>query len=485
MSCHRRPRFGSWWYPGGKVNAAAERRKGRKSIGMIRVGQCCPPLAGPIMLHRRMRASPAIRIYAATLIAQALGLVITVLTARLLTVADFGLMAQILIWIGFLPYLFTCGVPDALIVTSGSGREGMARVFSAACTYFAFLAGVAGLVTWLCVRELLPVNTVTAVLMALSVVLAFASSFVMSIEERLRAFDEYNRLLILTNVVTLVLLAPFLLWPNWCTVAVVLCARLVGNASIVLLRLWKRREFIRSRAEGPATVWRSVAKTGMRFHCTDLLIVLATRLEQILAVHYLTPVALGAYGAILPVSIAVKSFAGAVGLAGLVRVTSARGSRSQGTVLDRQLRISWIGTLLVAGPLCLLSAIVLPRVYGPKFGDIAWSAVLLVAGGALYAMIDLQIRLLRGIDLAWPGVVARVCTVIFVGIFGPVLLVRYGVAGAGYLSVSTGLFAHVILSVTRRIAVPRKLDYFPEANSRPARWRHIAIRSGRMQQESP
>lgn len=414
---------------------------------------------GAALVRRGVR-SPAAGIYAAMLVSQALGLVITVAMARLLSVREFGTLTEVLIWVGVLSLVLSCGVPDALIVTAGSEPEQIRRVFSAGAGYYGTLALFAAVAMWLLGQVVLDTSASLALIMVVIVLVGFVATFIASLEQCLGVFVRYSWILVLTNVLTLLLLIPIALRPNWCTVGVLLGVRLVGDGTVVLSRLYHRRDFVRVGPAGRAGV-RGIARSGARFHATSLLSVLASRLDQIMATHYLSVAALGAYGAVLPMSTAMRGLGSAVSSVGLVQLTATRGSPGQAAVLSRQVRIGGLGMLAVVAPLGLICVLGLPRLYGEKY-DIAWSALLQVVGGALYSLVDLQIRLLRGLDIVWPGIVARVAAIACVGLVGPFLLSRYGVLGAGYLSLVTGGLALCLLSAARYIAVARKVSYLSQ-----------------------
>lgn len=414
-------------------------------------------LAPAVTRADRVRRSPVARIYSATLVTQVLGLALTTIVARLLAPDEFALLTELVIYSSVIPSLFSCGISDALVTTRGFDHEDVVNIYSSGVIPVAVLALVAGAVTWIVATILPDGDRITVTILSLSVVVSFLSSWIMSLEQRLECFGDYNRQLIWTNVIPLALMLPLVLRPEWCSVAFFLATRFVGNTTVLAQRFYFRRNFLHPVRRADRGMIRSITVRGLRFHTTALLNVFSGRLDQVMATAFLSSSGLATYGAVLPMSVAMKSLGNAVSTVGLVRVSSVDAQEAKASSFSRQLRLSIVASFVMALPICLLMPVLFPLLLGPRYVDVGKTVILVIVGGTLFSLVDIEIRLLRGLLIVWPGVAARVATIGSVLLLAPTVMRDHGAVGAGAVSVATAVVTLVVLAVGIRFAVARNL----------------------------
>jgi O-antigen/teichoic acid export membrane protein len=234
-----------------------------------------------------------------------LNLVTGVITARALGPMDRGVLAALTLWPQLFGFLFTIGIPIAMVYHIKRDPERSRELFT---TAFA-LAGIASVVAALAGYALVPrmlhaytaADVAAARLMLVFTVPAALLLIVTCLHDARMEFGRSNRLRYLPPAATLgallVLLAARALTPISAAVAYLAPQVFL----LVECAVRERGTFARSFAALGAEAPRLVAY-GLRFYALDVINTLAAQVDRMLVVAFLDPVNMGLYAVALNAS---------------------------------------------------------------------------------------------------------------------------------------------------------------------------------------
>lgn len=404
-------------------------------------------------------SKPVSRILSANIVIQALGLVTTLVTAWLLDISGFGHLTAVLLWTGFIPQILNLSLPDTMIARSrdasdipqtyrnGIALTGVLSILSALALLL--VAGTRAL-------SLSPEEFIAAAfLMGLTLV----SACIASLEQRLANYGRYNRILVATSLISLLGLIPAIVSPSMQTVSYVLWVRVAAYLAPVTTRLLHRRRYLLGVPDRAAV---GLLRVSLSFHVTATLNAISTRADQLIATAFLTNAQMGILGLILPFGRATKSLSHAVSTVALVNVVDGKNSENQIGRIRRSRRTAIIGGA-VAAVACTAGASVVLFLQHLGVQQTSDPLVLFLVIALFYmtahsvaGVVDLTIRLHRGINVVLPGIISRVIsTVGGVGIAW-FAISSLGLLGAGIAALATAILSIVCLDASTSMYTRRK-----------------------------
>lgn len=292
-----------------------------------------------------------------------------IITARTLGAAGRGAYSAMILWPQFLALILTCGLPSALIYHSKRSPAEARTLFSAALWMGLGLSVVAALLGLVLIPRWMrqyPTEAVqfaqwTMTLMPVAMLTEISIGVFRAREE----FDLYNRLRLLTPVLTLVGFGG-LLWieamtPLNAAIATLIACSLVG-ASFMLHHV----RAYRPQFSKLANAARRLFSYGWRSSGNDLLVNLSLQADALLVVALLNAEAMGFYTVALSLSRSLNVFSTAV-VNVLFPRTAGRSVAEVIAITGRALRVTLIAVIAIAMALMLTAEPLLRFVYGAAF----------------------------------------------------------------------------------------------------------------------
>lgn len=377
----------------------------------------------------------------ATLIVLAFNVVTGVVTARLLGPHGRGELSALLLAPQVLAFLFTLGLPAALIVLGKRDRARQSGLIGTALALSAVMATVAVGAGYVLLPTLLAQygeRTVAFARMLLLFVWIGVPSTVLvaalQLRERFRAFNRVRYLqgfAVLAALLVLAAAGP--LRPGTAALAYLLPTLpfFLWNA------VWAAREF-RPELKAFFRNCRQLLSFGTRVHGTDVVGTLLAQLDKVILVAVLAPAAFGVYVVAFNLSRLVATFANSA-VPVLLPRSAGRPLPEVLAVTARALSAVVVLTLAVVVGFTLLGAVMLRVLYGAAFAGGYATLLILSAEAALVAAASILQQPYLVLDR--PGTVALIQSA---GLVVAVPLVyalgtHFGIAGAaaGLLSGTT------------------------------------------------
>lgn len=364
--------------------------------------------------------------------AQAITLITGPLLARALGPTGRGTLAAVSVWDEASTRLFNVGIPEAIGYYAKEGLEtpgallGSARRFGV--IMFPLSLATATLV-WAYALNDLPdgPRAVAFVLIAMSPLVGTWGMACRALLASRRDLRGLTRLTVIMNSVNLVVLGSAAAL-GALTVTVAAASYALGRLSTYLYA-WRRASV---RVEGRAP-FRPLLSFGLRAVPGGLSDLANNRLDQLLIAPFLGLHALGLYAVAVGVNfIPIQlGLAMATGAFGSVRKDDPRGRDGNAAAI---LRRTWLVAVLAALAVAVTIPFALPLVYGRRFQPSVLPALILCPGTVFYTvnLVARQISIALGApEHSSKGqVVALVAT----GVGLPIVLPRYGIAGAAAVS---------------------------------------------------
>lgn len=396
----------------------------------------------------RAKSSNVARILTANFFTQGIGLAITFLASAILGVEQFAVLVAMQIWLGVVPPLMAFGVPDALVVSHDEGLD-LPRLYASGFLATMMTSAIGATIAYALFRQVLYVDAGTALVAGATVIVTLASGWAASLEQRLKRFGLYNRLMIVGNLATLAATAVAAFAPELQNASYMLGARLLGLSVPLVIRLVVRRRFLASPRWSVAI---SVLRLGARFHVSALLNTVSMRLDQIISAQLLAPNSLAALGLILPFSNANRSVGQAVGTVRLVSASQAGlSARNRIREIERSARVAQIAgaglAILLVGTFALVLHLAANLEAGlPKLSWETLSAALLyLIAASLASTADVLIRLHRAVEVVRYGIASRSLAILSTAGLAIVLIPSLGLIGASITVLVTSAISSVVM----------------------------------------
>lgn len=294
-------------------------------------------------------------------------------------------------------------------------------------------------------------------------------------------FTAFNLTRLILNPVYLVLLVA--LWlTHMTTVWWFVMSLLVANAVVAVLRVgfgvWQHRVI------GPLEPVREVAREALPFGAAGLISPLLQYADKALLLYVLDTEMLGLY----TVALAAASVANSLALSASAFTFAISAQSNDPNVFDRVARVfrvsAWIWFTLGTG-LAFALPFLFPIVYGPKFSDAIWPAIILIPAGAFAGQASVLEESMRAQGRAFIGLEARVAGMTVFLIVGLLLAKWLGLIGVA-LAFNAAQFVTLVFMLCVARAhfaqssfadfVPRGADLMDLARRIPAQLK--LIRSG-------
>lgn len=373
-----------------------------------------------------------------------------IISARTLGANGRGEMSAMLVWPMLLAYLLTLGLPAALRYWIRREPERRAELFTTAVagaalsSLVAVAIGVTFIPRWL---HAYPPDIVRAA----QIVMFFSPEVMLSLIttamlETLGDFYSANATRYAMVGFTLLGLA-ILAAGHWMTPFSGALAYVCAPVVVALWTLWKLRAHLRFRVFDPRPAARLLGSYAVRSYVIDLMNVIATQIDTVLVIAFLSPADVGIYAVALNASRVINILHQSVA-AVIFPEATGHDSRIVVAMVERAARVSTAIALPFGAALALALPVLLPLFYGTAFArGIAVGQVL-----TLEAVVSGLIAVLAQAFMALgrPGSVtmlqslglAAVVPLMFL------LLPHFGLIGAAYaLLISSALRLALILAM--------------------------------------
>lgn len=366
-----------------------------------------------------------------------------IITARLLGPVGRGEQAVMGLWVQFLAYALTLGLPSALLYNLRRHPEEASRLFFAALllgTLAGFAATGVGVVfiPYLLSEGYSPEVVGYARWFMIAAPVVLLNLILMYVLRAREEFGTYNAVRYLQPLLTLfgLIFLAFagLLTPLSATLAYVL--PVVPVFLYMLVRLWR---IYRPTFGGTRRALRDLTSYGLRSYGADVTGVLSSELDRALVAVFLGPAAMGLYVVALSFSRMLDVFQSAV-VSVIFPKAMGRSQEEVVALIGRGARVSGAVTFLAAAGIALLGPWAMSVVYGRQFlGAVPVLRFLLLVvalSGVTWILCQAFMVLGR------PGfvTVVQVAGLGLTVVLLPVLVPRYGLEGAGLaLLISTAV----------------------------------------------
>lgn len=404
-------------------------------------------------------SNPVTRILSANIVIQALGLVTTLVTARLLDISGFGRLTAVLLWTAFIPQILNLSLPDTMITRSRNPsdipqtyRNGFALTCALAFLSALILLGVEK-------TGILSLTSEEFIAATLLMGLTLVSACIASLEQRLANYGKYNRILVATSLISFFGLVPAIISPSLQTVSYVLWVRVAAYIAPVASRFFYRRRYLLGFPDAAAI---DLLRVSLGFHVTATLNAVSTRADQLIATGLLSNAQMGILGLILPFGRATKSLSHAVSTVALVNVVEGTSSENKLNRIRQSRRAATIGGI-VAAAACTAgaSAVLLLQSSGQQHPSDPLLLLIVVAlfymtTNSVAGVVDLTIRLHRGIDVVAPGIISRVISTLGGVCMSWLAINTLGILGAGIAALGTAVLSILSLDISTMMYTRRR-----------------------------
>lgn len=373
-----------------------------------------------------------------------------VISARALGPQGRGEQAAMLLWLVFLPYVMTLGIPSALLYNLRRYPEKKSELFSAALLISSVLGMAASIIGIIFMPQWLHQYSSEVIRVAQwFMLIAPLSMLSLTFRAALEAQGEFtisNQTQYLAPLITLTVLGALSLSHALTAFTSALAYTLPGLLVFLwlLLYLWKLLQPGWSKI---ATSCKQLISYGLRSYGIDLLSALGAHVGDVIVVGSLTPTSLGLYTVALSLSRMLNVFQSSV-ITVLLPKAAARPVEEVVALTGRAARVSGTLTLLAALVVMIIGPVLLPLVYGSDFMEAVHVFRILV----IEVTISGTTWVLAQAFMAFgkPGMVT-ILQLIGLGLTLPLMLVLiplYGLEGAGLalLCSTTGRLIFVLMS---------------------------------------
>ena len=377
--------------------------------------------------------SATLQTFLSKLIILAVGIGTSVITARYLGPDGRGEQAAIVLWVQFLAYLISFGLPVALIYNLKRSPIYAPQLFSSAFLIsfglgiVAALVGVIGLPYWL--KQYSPEVIRAAQWFLLGVPFTTASGVMGATLEGREEFSFANKTRTLPLLITLGMLAG-LVGAGKLTPTTSALAYFLPNIVIffwVLFHLW-------SLFQPSVSTLRNFSPPllhyGVRSYGIDILVTLSMQIDQVLVVGLLTPTSMGLY----VVALSLSRTLGVVQQSIVMVLFPKIAARSVSEVVEtvgRAVRVGLVPIVIAAILAILIGPTLIQMLYGTEFLDVVTVFRILIVEVVLSGTVQILVQAFMALER--PGIVTLTqglglgLTAMAMMVFVP----TYGLMGAG------------------------------------------------------
>lgn len=387
-----------------------------------------------------------------------------IITARFLGPTGRGEQAVMGLWVQFLAYALTLGIPSALLYNLRRKPDEASQVFSAALllgTVMGFVTigvGVVFIPHWLSDRYSPEVVSYARWFMIAAPLVLLNQIFTYVLRAR-EEFGTYNAIRYLQPLLTLFglifLVFAGLLTPLNATLAYVL--PVIPIFLYMLVYLWR---IYRPTFSGARRAFRALTSYGLRSYGADVTGVLSNELDRALVAAFLGPAAVGLYVVAMSLSRMLDVFQAAV--VSVIFPKAVGQSQDEVVVLiERGARVCGTVTLLAAAGLGLLGPWALSFVYGSQFLGAVPVLRLLLLAVALNGITLILCQAFMALDRPGFVTVVQISGLGLIVVLLPMLVPHYGLEGAGIALVVSAVirlaFALASFPLVLKVRVPSLL----------------------------
>ncbi len=384
-----------------------------------------------------------------TILVTGVGLVTGMITARTLGPGGRGELTAIIMWPGFLAYMFTFGLPSSLLYTLKRTPEreselvGAALVMGLTGSGVAVLAGVFGIPFWL--HSYSDVVIHEAQWLMVLAPEGLMSLLLMSNLQARSAFGHFNRLRFLQPIITLVVLL-ILLAGQWLNPYTAALAYLLAVLPSFFWQLEWVRKTIKPRLNELRTSSRILISYGLRAWGTDLLGSLGNQVDRVLVVALLSPSDMGLYIVAQGVARLINIIPNSVTPV-LMPKAAERSLDGVIKLAGHAARVALISMVLFSMPLLLFASHLIEWVYGTEFVAATYVFQLLVVESVLSGVVSILAQ--SFLAMGRPGILTIVegC-----GLAATVLLLAFLVPRLGLIGAGIALLCSMLIRLTFIVA---------------------------------
>jgi O-antigen/teichoic acid export membrane protein len=391
------------------------------------------------------------------LITAAFGLLSTLALARSLSLEEFGKISLILSVAAIVQGVVSFGFNNAVVIyLNQNGVQLRSTLLAKANVIFFSYLPVALLVA-------IPAIYFTSgaynfslfelvTIWVLSAIFSF-TAYLISIFQAFQQWNQYSILNALNAVVKFLCLSVALVGAYFLALdrysAVIAALVLFVIAYLIIVTLYSRQHFIFSKVSSEVLRNRDYWKLVITIGFTNLIIVIAMRIDIFIVEHFVGIEALGVYAAAISLASAFPLLANALMNVYVVRAAQEKGRPVFLQTLVRQQIKYFLPVIALGSVVALVSPYLVPFIFGLKFvPSVAIFNILLIAflGGVVFTPIESHLYanrqpLIMGIKLI------QLAAVIVFSIW---LVDIYGVNGVALSIVSSRLIGWVIISIVVR-----------------------------------
>lgn len=381
-----------------------------------------------------------VRIYASTMIGQALilgiGVVTGILAARMLGPAGRGELAAVVIWPMGIVTVLSLGINQAIAYAVGSKQFDVDEVTTATIVIGFAQSAIAVLAGLIIVPHVLERYSPTVQQLGLGFVL-FTPALILSgysgnLFQGRQELRLFNLIRVIPAIVYMTGLVAVLLF-HAVSLKAVVAAQIAGFVSSLVIGAALAFQRLRPRLRFRWKAVTALLHFGWRTQVTNLANQFNQRVDQLILSLFVPPQQLGLYAVAVTLSNAITVFPQAAGI-----VTFSRGSGQARTDAHATIGTSFRASLLWLCVACLglflLAPVLIRTVFGPGFNGSVLACRILLPGAL---MIGLNQVLYNGCSaLGRPGLpsIAEGISMVITAVGLYLLVPRYGYIGAAIVS---------------------------------------------------
>lgn len=398
-----------------------------------------------------------IKVFGWNLIAAVFGLLSTLALARCLSLEEFGKISLILSVTAIVQGVVSFGFNNAVVIyLNRHGVQLRSTLLAKANVIFFSYLPVAMLFTIPAIYSTSGVYHFSMIelltIWLLSAVFSL-TSYLISLYQAFQQWDRYSILNALNAVVKFLCLtaalvgAYFLVFDRYSAVIIALVVFVIAYSFIVTSQ--SKEHFVFSKICSKSLLNRDYWKLVLPIGLTNLIIVIAMRVDIFIVEHFVGIEALGVYAAAISLASAFPLLANALMNVYVVRAAQEKGSPVFLQTLVRQQIKYFLPIITLGSVVALLSPYLVPFIFGLKFvPSVAVFNILLIAflGGVVFTPIESHLYANRQQLI----MVIKLIQLVSVIAFSIWLVDFYGVNGVALSIVASRLIGWVIISVMVR-----------------------------------
>jgi len=412
------------------------------------------------VLRGQDSASAALQTFLSKLIILAVGLLTSIITARYLGPDGRGEQAAIVLWVQFLAYMISFGLPVSLIYNLKRSPNNTSSLFSTAFLIsfglgmIAALIGVLGLPRWL---EKYPPEVVQiAQWFMVGVPFTTASGVMGATLEGRGEFRFANKVRTLPLIITLSMLVGLVSTNNLTPSTSALAYFLPNIVTFfwVLSHLWS---IFRPSIQSLRSFSPPLLSYGIRSYGIDILVTLSVQIDQVLVVGLLTPASMGLY----VVALSLSRTLGVIQQSIVMVLFPKIAARSMAEVVEtvgQAVRVGLVPIMIAAVSALLIGPNLIHLLYGANFLEIVTVFRILVVEVVLSGTVQILVQAFMALER--PGIVTLTqgiglgLTAVAMMLFVP----TYGLIGAGLALLCSSamrlIFAIACFPLVLKVAPP-------------------------------